>query len=67
MYQRKLDIIQTNIYGVDIADFAVNIARLRLCFRGPWIMTDQNLRRYLTWTTKLRSATACGVQTQWAA
>ena len=30
MYQRKLDIIQTNIYGVDIAEFAVNIARLRL-------------------------------------
>ena len=30
MYQRKLDVIQTNIYGVDIADFAVNIARLRL-------------------------------------
>jgi hypothetical protein len=30
MYQRKLDVIQTNIYGVDIAEFAVNIARLRL-------------------------------------
>lgn len=30
MYQRKLDIIQTNIYGVDLAEFAVNIARLRL-------------------------------------
>jgi hypothetical protein len=30
MYQRKLDIIQTNIYGIDIAEFAVNIARLRL-------------------------------------
>lgn len=30
MYQRKLDIIQTNIYGVDVAEFAVNIARLRL-------------------------------------
>jgi len=30
MYQRKLDIIQTNIYGVDNAEFAVNIARLRL-------------------------------------
>jgi hypothetical protein len=30
IYQRKLDIIQTNIYGVDIAEFAVNIARLRL-------------------------------------
>jgi hypothetical protein len=30
IYQRKLDIIQTNIYGVDLAEFAVNIARLRL-------------------------------------
>ena len=30
MYQRKLDVIQTNIYGVDLAEFAVNIARLRL-------------------------------------
>jgi hypothetical protein len=29
-YKRKLDIIQNNIYGVDIDDFAVNIARLRL-------------------------------------
>ena len=30
MYQRKLDIIQTNLYGVDLDPFAVNIARLRL-------------------------------------
>jgi hypothetical protein len=30
VYNRKLEIIQTNIYGVDIAEFAVNIARLRL-------------------------------------
>lgn len=30
VYQRKLDIIQHNIYGVDIDPFAVNIARLRL-------------------------------------
>lgn len=30
MYRRKLEIIQTNLYGVDIAEFAVNIARLRL-------------------------------------
>ncbi len=29
-YQRKLSIIQNNIYGVDIDPFAVNIARLRL-------------------------------------
>jgi len=29
-YQRKLEIIQTNLYGVDIDPFAVNIARLRL-------------------------------------
>lgn len=29
-YQRKLEIIQSNIYGVDIDPFAVNIARLRL-------------------------------------
>ncbi len=29
-YERKLEIIQNNIYGVDIDDFAVNIARLRL-------------------------------------
>jgi hypothetical protein len=41
MYQRKLDIIQRNIYGVDLAEFAVNIARLRLWlslavdFEGP--------------------------------
>ena len=37
MYQRKLDIIQTNIHGVDIAEFAVNIARtaaLALARRG---------------------------------
>jgi type I restriction-modification system DNA methylase subunit len=30
VYQRKLEIIETNIYGVDIDPFAVNIARLRL-------------------------------------
>jgi hypothetical protein len=30
VYDRKLEIIQTNIYGVDIDQFAVNIARLRL-------------------------------------
>lgn len=29
-YQRKLEIIQTNLYGVDLDPFAVNIARLRL-------------------------------------
>lgn len=29
-FQRKLEIIQTNLYGVDIDEFAVNIARLRL-------------------------------------
>jgi len=30
IYQRKLEIIQNNLYGVDIDPFAVNIARLRL-------------------------------------
>ena len=30
IYQRKLDIIQKNLYGVDKDDFAVNIAMLRL-------------------------------------
>src|SRR5439155_5979887 len=29
-YDRKLEIIQNNLYGVDIDPFAVNIARLRL-------------------------------------
>ena len=29
-YERKLEIIQTNVYGVDLDEFAVNIARLRL-------------------------------------
>jgi hypothetical protein len=29
-YQRKLEIIENNLYGVDIDTFAVNIARLRL-------------------------------------
>jgi len=29
-YQRKLEIIESNVYGVDIDPFAVNIARLRL-------------------------------------
>lgn len=29
-YERKLQIIQNNLYGVDIDDFAINIARLRL-------------------------------------
>ena len=29
-YQRKLDIIQQNLYGVDKDEFAVNIAMLRL-------------------------------------
>lgn len=29
-YHRKLSIIQSNLYGVDLDDFAVNIARLRL-------------------------------------
>ncbi len=41
VYDRKLEIIQRNIYGVDIDPFAVNIARLRLWlslmieFAGP--------------------------------
>ncbi|MDZ8109176.1 MAG: DNA methyltransferase [Nostoc sp. DedQUE12a] len=30
VYQHKLDIIENNLYGVDIDIFAVNIARLRL-------------------------------------
>lgn len=30
LYDRKLEIIQKNLYGVDIDPFAVNIARLRL-------------------------------------
>ncbi|MGE5110559.1 MAG: Eco57I restriction-modification methylase domain-containing protein [Acidobacteriaceae bacterium] len=30
VYERKLEIIQSNIYGVDLDPFAVNIARLRL-------------------------------------
>lgn len=30
VYQRKLEIIENNLYGVDIDPFAVNIARLRL-------------------------------------
>lgn len=30
VYQHKLEIIQNNLYGVDIDVFAVNIARLRL-------------------------------------
>lgn len=30
VYQRKLDILENNLYGVDIDIFAVNIARLRL-------------------------------------
>lgn len=30
VYQRKLEIIENNLYGVDIDVFAVNIARLRL-------------------------------------
>jgi type I restriction-modification system DNA methylase subunit len=30
VYQRKLEIIQNNVYGVDIDPFATNIARLRL-------------------------------------
>jgi len=29
-YNRKLDIIQNNLYGVDLDPFAVNVARLRL-------------------------------------
>jgi methylase of polypeptide subunit release factors len=29
-YERKLEIIQNNVYGVDLDPFAVNIARLRL-------------------------------------
>ncbi|MGI6207761.1 MAG: Eco57I restriction-modification methylase domain-containing protein, partial [Anaerolineae bacterium] len=29
-YRRKLDVIQENLYGVDLDPFAVNIARLRL-------------------------------------
>ncbi|MBV9470508.1 MAG: hypothetical protein JO316_25830 [Abitibacteriaceae bacterium] len=29
-YKRKLDIIQNNLFGVDLDDFAVHIARLRL-------------------------------------
>jgi hypothetical protein len=30
VYQRKLEIIENNLYGVDIDPFAVNVARLRL-------------------------------------
>ncbi len=29
-YERKLEIIQSNVYGVDLDPFAINIARLRL-------------------------------------
>src|SRR5438874_9626439 len=41
VYKRKLEIIQNNLYGVDIDLFAVNIAKLRLWlslavdFNGP--------------------------------
>ena len=30
LYQLKLEIIQRNLYGVDIDEFAVNIAMLRM-------------------------------------
>ena len=30
LYDLKLEIIQRNLYGADIAEFAVNIAMLRL-------------------------------------
>lgn len=30
VYQRKLEIIQSNVYGVDLDPFAINIARLRM-------------------------------------
>jgi len=48
-YQRKLEIIQNNLYGVDLDPFAVNIARLRLWlslavdFDGPQPLPLPNL------------------------
>ncbi len=38
IYERKLEIIQNNLYGVDIDPFAVNIARLRLWL---WLAVDR--------------------------
>ena len=52
-YQRKLDIIQKNLYGVDKDEFAVNIAMLRL-----WLSLavdyegEVHQSRCLTWIIK---------------
>lgn len=49
VYRRKLEIIQSNLYGVDIDQFAVNITRLRLWlslivdFDGPKPLPLPNL------------------------
>jgi hypothetical protein len=42
VYDRKLEIIQNNLYGVDKDDFAVNIARLRLWLS---LIVDYEARR----------------------
>ena len=57
-YDRKLEIIQKNIYGVDIDDFAVNIARLRLWLSLMVDFEGENPPPYRTSTLRLRQTTA---------
>ena len=60
LYDLKLEIIQRNLYGVDLDDFAVNIAMLRL-----WLSLaidyegDRSRNRCPTWTSRCSAATAC--------
>ena len=57
-YNRKLEIIQNNIYGVDIDPFAVNIARLRLWLSLAVEYDGTTRRRCPTSTSRSKRATA---------
>ena len=57
-YKRKLEIIQHNLYGVDL-EFAVNIARLRLWLSLAVEYDGREPRsRCPTWTSRSSRATA---------
>ena len=66
LYDLKLEIIQRNLYGVDIDSFAVNIAMLRMWlslaidYEGA---TPEPLPNKVVWTSRWSAATACWAPT----
>ena len=59
IYDLKLEIIQRNLYGVDIDDFAVNIAMLRLWLSLAIDYEGNDPQPCPTWTSRCCAATAC--------